>query len=387
MLAIHPVRTLAAITTAALGSALLVPSEAEAQQPTLPATRWSAAADLAADLTADGPTLRDSSRFALRELELGASARIAGLDALVLLRARDASRVSVHQAVVGGALPLGMRGRAGRFALPFGRLNEVHGHALPTLEAPHAHVRYLGDANVSGNGVALARALGPLELTLAAVDHLRRDTTGRRALDLPNQYLSGLGYVGRVSAHGSVAQVGARLDASAMTGRRLQPLSERAVAGSTIVDAVVARQSVLGGELVLGRRDTSDAARGWTLVGQALWQLNERESSLRSRIPSNPATGGPFYDGPTRDVLGLSVTGRVPLWRRLALVARGDRVEESDFVGGATTAATVQAEWATLGGVLLSAGWESLRRPEREALHRLLLRARGAVGEHPPWPF
>ncbi|HYD52521.1 MAG TPA: hypothetical protein VEA99_07835 [Gemmatimonadaceae bacterium] len=384
MLASRPLQL--ALVACGLHAAPAARAQQPASRPALP-RGVSVAADFAVDLSPDGPTLRDSSRFAVREVEAGLAGSIAGFQAALLVRARDGTRVALHQAFVSGRLPGGIEARVGRLALPFGHLNETHGHALPSVEPPYPHLRYVGQANVSGTGVSVARALGRrVTLTLAAVDRVHEDTTQRRALDLPNQFASGLGYLGRLTGDLRVAGIVARLDASAMTSLRLQPLSERVSDGTNVVDAVLARQAVTGAELLLVPADSARRAAGWLVAAQALWQLNERESSLRGRIPSNPATGGPFYLGPIRDVAGVSAMARMPLGARLTLVARGDRVEESDFRAGTTTAGSAVLEWRAPAGGRLSAGYEALRRPGLPALDRVVLRGRVAAGEHGGWP-
>lgn len=359
--------------------------------------RLVAAADLVADLSPDGPTLADSGRLALRDLELGGEVAVDGrFRVRAMLAADERGRATVREASAGtvGAL-LGVRPTAGRLLLPLGDLAMAHGHSLATVERPHALRRYVGELAPVGTGVLLATRLdvgrllpgaGALDVRVGVVDRLV-DDSGRVALDRPNRVASGLGYVAQLRHERWVGERHAlRLSAAAMTGRRIQPLSDPVRFQGRQVSGVVARQTTANAEVAFGRLGgCPTAGRGraaWCVAGQATWQRNEHEADLRARIPRDPATGGPFYAGPVRDGAGGSVLLGVPAWAGLEVTLRGDALRETDLAGGTTRAGSLTLERAW-GGLRLGAAYERLERAGRAGEHRTFVRARWllAVGE------
>lgn len=345
------------------------------------------AADFVADVSPERPTLADSARLALRDLEVGGEVVLDGrVRARALLVADGQGRASVREASVGTVRPfLGARPTAGRFILPLGDLAAAHRHSLATVERPHALRRYVGELAPVGTGVLLHSRLelgraGGVDLRVGVVDRLV-DDSGRVALDRPNRVISGLGYVAQLRHERGIGEAHAlRLSAAAMTGRRLQPLSDPVRFQGRQVTAVVARQSTLTAELALGRPggcpEWSQRRRGWCVAGQGTWQRNEREERLRARIPRDAATGGPFYAGPTRDGAGGAVLVGIPTWAGIELTLRGDALRETDLAGGTTRAGSATLERQLGGGLRVGAAYERLERAGREGEHRAFVRAR-----------
>lgn len=360
--------------------------------------RFVAAADFVADLSPDGPTLADSSRLALRDLELGGEAAIDALRLRAVILADGVGRVGVREASVGTTRGfLGFRPTVGRFLLPIGDLASAHRHSFATVEPPHALRRYLGELAPVGTGAMLQtrlgvgrliRGAGDLEIRAGVVDRLV-DDSGRVALDRPNRVLSGLGYVAQLRHERRLGRGGhaLRVSASGMTGRRIQPLSDPVRFRDRRVDGVVARQTTVVAEFGVGRLGGCPASGaggwGWCLAGQGVWQLNEPEPDLRGRIPRDPATGGPFYAGPTRDGAGGAVIAGMTGPARLELTLRADALRETDLGGGTTRAASATLERPFASGLRLGASYERLERAGRAAEHRVFARARWlfAVGE------
>lgn len=56
-------------------------------------------------------------------------------------------------------LPLGFQAKAGKFLAGFGRINEVHTHALPQIDKPLVYQQFFGDHGLCGVGVGLSNVL------------------------------------------------------------------------------------------------------------------------------------------------------------------------------------------------------------------------------------
>jgi hypothetical protein len=72
------------------------------------------------------------------------------------------------------ALPGHLQLKAGRFKQALGRVNPVHGHALPFIDMPDAYVNFFGEEGLKGDGVSLSWLLPNKtffqELTVEATD-------------------------------------------------------------------------------------------------------------------------------------------------------------------------------------------------------------------------
>ena len=53
-------------------------------------------------------------------------------------------------------LPAGLQLKAGKFRTSFGKINNVHPHALPFISMPNVYVRYLGEDGLNDEGLSLS---------------------------------------------------------------------------------------------------------------------------------------------------------------------------------------------------------------------------------------
>ena len=380
----------------ALAFLFAAPATLAAQRELLPPGLAGLRGWIAADFVVDvSPRLQrgiESRRFDLRESELGASGALGAFTAVAMLRTDGGGDLRLAEAHLTARLPLALHLRAGRIALPFGSMAERHRHALPTVEEPHAHRRLVGPLGAATGGVSLGRSLGDRgDLTFSMTDEIPSGDSAGTALDRPNQHFAGLGYVARARGYARLGPAAIRASLSALTSRRTQPLSDPVRYQNRLIDAVIARQSVVGLEVEARRTLPSHSSAGddpgWGAIAQLLWQQNESEASLLSRIPRNAATGGPFYAGPIRDGWGGSVTVRAPLGHALSIAVRGDVADETFEADARTIAGSAHLEWRGVGPVRFGASYERLTRTDADPRDRLFLRARFALGESTAWPF
>ena len=343
--------------------------------------------DLVADLSPEGSTQLDDSRFGVREVELALQASVdAYFRADVFLAFSDLDVAAVRQATLSTTvLPWRLQASLGRFPLPFGKENPLHRHDLHTIDYPYVIRRFLGEDGGRGTGARVSRVFtrfGVQEIVLAVADGLT-PTDQLLAIDEPNRLLGGLGYLGRLRSSWQLTRsTGLELSLSGMTGRRLQPLIGSVVTDVGTVNAVVARQSTLGADLTVHWRPS--LGRGVLLQGELMHQLNEDEEALRPRIPLNPATGGPFYGGPVGDFTGGYLYARGQLTRRLFLGARGDRLEDPlDLDGAILTAGSGYLEFFLSDFSRLLAAYQR-RSVAGIGENLVLLQATFALGPHRP---
>jgi hypothetical protein len=354
----------------------------------------SAVGDLVADFSPDGSTQEDGSRLGVREVELAVQAVVDPyFRGDIFLGFSDVEGVGVEQAyLTATALPWQLEGRFGRFLLPFGKQNTTHRHDLHTFEYPYVIQRLLGEEGARGTGLYASRVFSPFgfyqELILDAVDAIG-ESEDLHALEPPNKLLSGIGYLARLRNYWDLNEAtNVELSASAMTGRRLQPLSASVVVSDAEVNAVVARQSTIGVDFTFRWRPLQQGLyKSFILQAEVMHQINERESSLRGRIPANPVTGGPFYEGPSRDFTGGYAFARWQLTRRLYVGARGDVVQDPEDVDARTlSAGSGYLELFPSEFSKLLAAFER-RSVAGVGENRFLLQATFALGPHKPHPF
>jgi hypothetical protein len=354
----------------------------------------SAVGDLVADFSPDRSTQEDGARLGVREVELAVQAVVDPyFRGDVFLGFSDVEGAAVEQAyLTATALPWQLEARAGRFLLPFGKQNTTHRHDLHTFEYPYVIQRLLGEEGARGTGLYASRVFSPFgfyqELILNAVDGIG-EAEDLQALEPPNKLLSGLGFLARLRNYWDLDEAtNVELSASAMTGRRLQPLSNSVIVNDTEVNAVVARQSTVGADFTFRWRPLQQGLyKSFILQAEVMHQINERESSLRGRIPANPVTGGPFYEGPSRDFTGGYAFARWQLTRRLYVGARGDVVRDPEDVDGRTlSAGSGYLELFPSEFSKLLAAFER-RSVAGVGENRILLQATFALGPHKPHPF
>lgn len=347
----------------------------------------SAVGDLIGDLSPKGSTQGDSTRFGVREVEVAIQAAVDPyFRGDVFLGISDGEGISIEQAyLTATSLPWGLELRLGRLLMPVGKENTTHRHDLHSIEYPWVLQRFLGPEGLKGTGIYASRIFSPFgfyqELIVTATDRFGEAPDGLRATERANKQLTGLGYSARLRNYWDLSQAyNLELSMSAVSGRREQPVS-----GGATVNAALARQSVVGADLTYRWRPLQQGLyRSFILQGEVLRQLNQRSPDL----PAATRSGVAVYDGPRRDFTGAYLFSRWQASRRGYLGARVDALQDPDYAGGTTRAASGYLEFFPSEFSKLVAGVERVAPPSgNPSFTRVILQATFALGPHKPHPF
>jgi len=346
---------------------------------------FSAVGDLIGDFSPKGSTQEDGGRFSVREVELAVQAAVDPFfRGDVFLGISDVEKISIEQAfLTATALPWRLEARLGRFLMPVGKQNTTHRHDLHTVEHAYVVQRFLGEEGLKGTGVYLARVFAPFgfyqEVILTAVDRFGEAPEDLVAEESPNKKLSGLGYSARLRNYWDFSQsTNLELSASAMTGRREQPLT----VSLGEVNAALARQSVVGLDLTYRWRPLQQGLyRSFLLQGELMKQFNHGKVLLPQGV--DPAD----YAGPARDFTGAYLFARYQVTQRGFLGGRFDWVQDPEADGARLLAGTILHEFFPSEFSKLVVAFERRSLQGAGGTTRLLLQASFAVGPHKPHPF
>jgi hypothetical protein len=343
----------------------------------------SAVGDLIGDLSPDGSTQEDGTRFGVRELELALQAAVDPyFRGDVFLGFSDAEGVHIEQAFLTTTAVPAVELRLGRILMPFGKINTTHRHDLHTIEYPWVVQTFLGAEGLKGTGLYLSRVFAPFgfyqELQATAVDRLGETPEELITDEPPNKDLDGLGFSARLRNYWDLSQSSnVELSASAVTGKVEQPY------GLPVLppNAINVRQSIVGADLTFRWRPLQEGLyRSFIAQVEFMRQFNERVSD-------------PAFTGPNRDFDGAYAFARWQLTRRLHLGARYDWLEDPLSAGATLNAGSGYLEWFPSEFSKLMLAYERLMpgapsgTPKPDATDRILLQAAFAIGPHKPHPF
>ena len=357
----------------------------------------SAVGDFVADLSPDGSTQEDGSRFGVREVEVAIQAVVDPyFRGDVFLGVSDLEGIAIEQAyLTTTSLPNQFELRLGRFLTPFGKQNTTHRHDLHTIEYPHVIQRFLDPEGLKGTGIQGSRVFSPFgfyqEVIVTAVDRVGERDDSLTPAERPNRNFGGLGFSARLRNYLDLSQAAnVELSFSAMTGKREQPLvGSYAATLPDGINAALARQSLFGADLTYRWRPLQEGLyKSFIAQAEVMRQVNETDP----RIPNasgcvacaDPALG---YAGPTRDYTGAYVFARYQTSRRGFIGARGDWLQDEQNAGRTLRAGSVYLEWFPSEFSKLVAGYEALSPSGGSVTNRLLLQAAFSLGPHKPHPF
>lgn len=344
--------------------------------------------DLVGDLSPDGSTQEDGTRFGIRELEL---ALLAAVDPYfrgdVYIGFSDEEGVHLEQAyLTTSSLPWQLEARLGRYLMPFSKQNTTHRHDLHTVEYPYVLQRYLGPEGLKGTGVSLSRIFAPFgfyqELLVSANDRFGEAPEELTTAAPVNEDLDGLTYTARLRNYWDLSSAAnVELSASALTALVEQPVT--GAAGE--VNAAASRQTMWGVDLTFRWRPPRQGLyRSFILQAEVLQQHNRRPGELPPAAPGDQVV----YDGLAGSLTGGYVFARYQLGRRTFLGARFDALDDPEFGGARTEAASAYWQFYPSEFSKLMAAFERVRFPgDAGSVNRILLQATFALGPHRPHPF
>ena len=367
---------------------------------------FSAVGDLVGDLSPQGSTQADRSRFGVREVELAVQAVVDPyFRGDVFLGISDLESISIEQAyLTTTSLPNQLELKVGRFLMPFGKQNLTHRHDLHTTEYPYVIQKLLSDDGLKGTGLWGSRVFSPFgfyqELQVTAVDRISPAAEDLTTSEAVNKSLGGLGFSARLRNYVDLTEAAnVELSFSAMTGKREQPLDAtyttlvKSGTSSALVaqdvNATLARQSTFGADFTYRWRPLQQGLyQSFILQSEVMHQRNERDPALPAvECPLGPPCPTPAYAGPTRDYTGAYVFARIQTGQRQFIGARYDYVQNPENDGRTLNAGSVYLEWFPSEFSKLSAGYEAVKNSGDDLLNRLLVQATFSLGPHKPHPF
>lgn len=346
--------------------------------------------DLIADLSPDGSTQEDGTRFGIREVELALQAAVdPTFRGDVFLGFSDAEGVHIEQAfLTATSLPWHLEMRLGRFLSPFGKQNTTHRHDLHTVDHSLVVQRLLGAEGLKGTGVYLARSAAPLgffqELILTATEGLgegEHDHEGGEELVLEepiNQELGGLAYSARLRNYWDLSNASnIEISGSVLTGKRARP----AITSVGNLTGVAMRQTTFGGDVTFRWRPPQQGLyKSFIAQAEFLTQQNDNVDPLN--VPASELT--PSHED---NYSGFYVFGRYQISRRGYVGARFDAVDDSEFLGERTNAVSGYWQFYPSEFSKIVAKFERVSPQSFQAFNRFILQATFALGPHRPHPF
>lgn len=344
--------------------------------------------DLVADLSPDGSTQEDGTRFGIREIEVGAQANVDPFfRGVVYLGFSDEEGVHIEQGYLALAIaPFHLDLRGGRYLLPVTKQNTTHRHDLHTLEYPYVIQRFLGHEGARGTGLWVGRIFSPFgffqELQLTVNDRLGETPEDLVTETAVNEDLDGLMYTARLRNYWDLSRA-ANLEVS---GSLLTAKVEQPVSGATDgITAVGARQTLFGVDLTYRWRPPQEGLyKSFILQAEWMQQRNRRPGELPAAAPGQVVV----YEGADRSFDGGYIFARWQVSYRGHIGARFDALQDPEFGGGRTRAISGYYQFFPSEFSKLVVAYERLNPPAGiGSTNRILLQATFALGPHRPHPF
>jgi hypothetical protein len=345
--------------------------------------------DFIGDFSPEGSTQEDGSRLGVREVEVAFQAAVDPyFRGDVFIGFNDVEGVGVEQAfLTASSLPFGLELKLGRFLMPVGKQNSTHRHDLHTVDYPYINKRFLGEEGLKGTGFGLSKIFAPFgfyqELQLTAVERFGEAAEDLFVNEPINKQLDGLTYSARLRNYWDLNQsTNVEFAGFAITGKHEQPFEEAPIDG---INAIGARRTVTG----------LDFTFRWRPLQQGLYKsfilqtefMNRRDSRADEVLDVPPnAPSAVLFPGASHR--GAYVFARYQLTRRGFLGARYDQLQDPEFGGSTTKAASVYLQFFPSEFSKLMAAYERFMPPTgNDRINRILLQATFAIGPHKPHPF
>jgi hypothetical protein len=338
--------------------------------------------DFLVDLSPDRSTLEGGDRFAMREVELGFQAAVDPYFRADFFLGLHEDVIELEEGYLTTlALPHGLQARAGRFHLPFGKVNLTHRPELHTIEYPLLIQDFFGEEGFASTGLWASEILSPLgfyqELIAVVGNDLGEDLAGGHE---------------HGAESGDTGDAGDETDDEDEAEERdlFEDLGDRLFLGhlKNYVDLSEAANLEVGlsaatGHAEPGHEDSErltfwgvDAIYRWRPPAQGLYRslIVQTEAAWRERD-----AGTDF---------GAFVFAQVQVGRRWYVGARLDHVdglreepgEDAHGISGYLT--YYPSEFS-----LFRAGYEHRETGGSDDLDRLLIQAGVTLGPHRPHPF
>ncbi|MBA2565051.1 MAG: hypothetical protein H0V09_06470 [Gemmatimonadetes bacterium] len=340
--------------------------------------------DFLADLSPEESTLEEGDRFAVREVELGLQAVVDPYfrgDFFVALKGDEIELEEGYLSTL--ALPHGLQVKAGRFHLPYGKVNLTHRPEIRTVEYPRVIQEFFGDDGLASTGLWVSKLLSPLgfyQEIIAVVGNDLGEGIGGAESGGPAE--AGGAEVGGAQAGGDAEQAGGK--------DLLEDLGDRLFLGHlrNYADLTEAANVEVGVSAATGTRDPvpSDSER-LTFYGLDLtYRWRPAAMALyRSLVLQAEAT---WRDGEAATEFGAFAFGQWQVGRRWYVGARYDYVEQPETEGaerenGISGYLTIfPSEFS-----LFRLGYEHRALSAGDDIDRVLLQASVTLGPHRPHPF
>lgn len=334
--------------------------------------------DLIADLSPDGTTQEDGTRFGIREVELALQAAVdPTFRGDVFLGFSDAEGVHIEQAFL-TATSLPIEVRLGRFLTPFGKQNTTHRHDLHTVDHALVTQRFLGEEGLKTTGLYLGQSFAPFgffqELIVTAGDRLGEAPEDLVTEEPTSKDLADLAFTARLRNYWDLSEASnLEISGSWMKGLKERPLD----IPTGDVNAVALGQTTFGADVTFRWRPPAQGLyKSFILQGEFMAQQNEN--------PDVSVSPSPVF---LEDLSGLYVFGRYQISRRGYLGARFDTLDDPEFGGERTTAFSGLWQFYPSEFSKIVAKFERVSPKSFEAFNRFLLQATFALGPHKPHPF
>ena len=356
---------LGAADTAAVGQAA-APATTSTQASLLPDI--SVIADLLTDLSPDSSTIAEGDRFQLREIELGFQGSVDPYfryDAFLGVHPEEFEIEEGYATTL--ALPADLQVKAGKFHLPFGKVNLTHRPELHTIDYPLYIQSYFGEEGLSSTGIWASWIGAPLgffqELSLAATNGVE-EHAHEEGEEEPEE------------------ETAERKDLFDDLADRLWVAHFK-----NSIDLTSASNLEVGASWTSSASDDPERVRT-TLWGlDAIWRWKPLAmAKYRSAILQAEAA---WRDepGPAEERFGAFVFGQYQLTRRVHVGGRYDVVEPAEAEAGTVHAGQAVLRYFPTEFSQLRLAYERQAPEDEDAIDRILFQLTFALGPHRPHAF
>lgn len=356
---------LGAVDSAAVGEAA-APATTSTQASLLPDI--SVIADLLTDLSPDGSTIAEGDRFQLREIELGFQGSVDPYfryDAFLGVHPEEFEIEEGYATTL--ALPADLQIKAGKFHLPFGKVNLTHRPELQTIDYPLYIQSYFGEEGLSSTGIWASWIGAPLgffqELSLAATNGVEKHAHEEAAEEPEEETAEGKDLFDDLADRLWVAHF------------------------KNSIDLTSASNLELGASWMSSATDDPERVRT-TLWGlDAIWRWKPLAmAKYRSAILQAEAAWR-NEPGPPKERFGAFVFGQYQLTRRVYLGGRYDVVEPAEVEAGIVHAGQAVLRYFPTEFSQLRLAYERQAPEDEDAIDRILFQLTFALGPHRPHAF